>query len=61
VFLKLRPPLSKLDSQTLAVITDDGPVPYRPLSDTAWLVTWLQHELRTVELQPGGALPSDQG
>lgn len=56
--------LIRLDGETLAVITDDGAyagnagttprVPYRPASDIASLVKWLQNELKTVELQPGG-------
>lgn len=59
--------LVMLDDETVAVITDDGAyagnpsdsrtVPYRPASDVASLVTWLQNELKTVDLQPGGPPP----
>lgn len=63
--------LVKLDSETLAVITDDGAyagnaattptVPYRPASDIAFLVRWLQNELKTVDLQPGGPPQTNNG
>ena len=63
--------LVPLDLATLAIITDDGAVthnaattptvPYRPVSDIALLVTWLQTELTTVELQPGGPPASGNG
>lgn len=62
--------LVQLDDQTAAIITDDGAyagnasdqptVPYRPADDIEWIVRWLQNELLTVELLPGGP-PLDQG
>jgi hypothetical protein len=61
--------LIRLDSETLAVITDNGgyagnasgtpTVPYRPERDIAAVVMWLQNELKTVELQPGRVSPTD--
>ncbi|HET6745302.1 MAG TPA: hypothetical protein VFH90_05550 [Candidatus Limnocylindria bacterium] len=54
--------LVQLDADTVAAIIDDGGysgnmnpsrVPYRPLSDIAWIVQWLQQKLMTVQLQPG--------
>lgn len=63
--------LVMLDGETLAVITDDGAyagnaattptVPYRPASDIAFLVRWLQTELKTVDLQPGGPPQTNNG
>lgn len=63
--------LVMLDAQTLAVITDDGAyagnsattptVPYRPAGDIASLVNWLQNELKTVELKPGGTPQTNNG
>lgn len=62
--------LVRLDDQRVAVITDDGGYsgndadpptrPYRPASDIEWIVTWIQDQLTTVELQPGGP-PMVQG
>jgi hypothetical protein len=62
--------LVQLDDQTAAIITDDGAhagndsdqptQPYRPADEIAWIVSWLQNELTTVELVPGGP-PLDQG
>jgi hypothetical protein len=63
--------LVKLDDQTLAIITDDGgysgnagptrSLPYRPASDIAWVVRWVEEALKTVKLEPGGPLPSNWG
>lgn len=58
--------LVQLDDETVAIITDDGgysgnvspsTVPYRPTGDIDWIVRWLQRQLETVELQPGGDAP----
>jgi hypothetical protein len=54
----------ELDTQTVAVITDDGAyagnaaptptVPFRPPEEIEWIVIWLENALRSVELMPGG-------
>jgi hypothetical protein len=59
--------LVQLDDQTVAMIIDDGAfhgtanptVPYRPATEIAQLVVWLQQNLPAIPLMTGGPIPQN--